>query len=95
MPQIRKEDLLDKPLDRLEMGTKSLRNDWSSAQVIEPPACGVLVSKKALLTCIAIDANYKGHPQSKSFLAEFKKINDQDKQDKEGPAKKHGGGIGK
>ena len=33
-----------------------------------------------------------GHP---SRFAEFKKINDQNKQDKQGPAKEHHGGIGK
>ena len=55
----------------------------------------MLVSKKALLTCVAIDFNDKDHPSSKSFLADSKNINEQDKQDKQGPAKNQGGGTGK
>ena len=94
VPEKCKEGLLDKPLDRLEMRTKNLRKDRSSAQVKEPPAYGILVSKKALLTCIAIDINDKGHPPSKSFTAEVKKINDQDKRDKQGSANKYGGEVG-
>lgn len=72
------------------MRTKNLRKERSSVQVKEPPAYGVLVSKKALLTCIAIDLNNKGQSPSKSFLADFKEINDDDKQDKQGSVNKHG-----
>ena len=63
--------------------------------MIEPPAYGMIVLKKALLIRIAIDVNNKGHRPSKSFLAGFKKINDQNKRDKQGPGKEHHGGIGK